>query len=150
MTPIHVDICLKGTTVAVTETIEGVTREPSAWTDDDVRVLLEEMLHAMDRLKNPGQAKRVAALRGFSWIVNPFEGGVLVAIEMTLGAAVAGPFAIDKARLEDMISRVLAAGPTASRDEPSGSIGSDRPFEVVPRHRLDFFNFDVANQVVGV
>ena len=119
MTPIHVDICLKGTTVAVTETIEGVTREPSAWTDDDVRVLLEEMLHAMDRLKNPGQAKRVAALRGFSWIVNPFEGGMLIAIEMTLGAAVAGPFAIEKARLEDMISRVLAAPPPASAQSPT-------------------------------
>jgi hypothetical protein len=58
----------------------------------------------------------VAALRGFSWIVNPFEGGVLVAIEMTLGAAVAGPFTIEKTRLEDMITRVLAAsngGPPA-------------------------------------
>jgi len=74
----------------------------------------------MDRLKNPGQAKRVAALRGFSWIVNPFEGGMLIAIEMTLGAAVAGPFAIEKARLEDMISRVLAAGPPASA--PSGTV----------------------------
>jgi hypothetical protein len=62
----------------------------------------------MDETKNPGQANRVAGLRGFSWIVNPFEGGVLIAIEMTLGAAVAGPFSIDKARLEAMITRVLA------------------------------------------
>jgi len=32
---------------------------------------------------------------------------------MTLGAAVVGPFKIDKARLEDMITRVLAgSGPT--------------------------------------
>jgi hypothetical protein len=111
---VQVDVCLKGTTVAVTETIDAITREPHAWVDEDVRVILEEMLHAMDRLKNPGQARRVAALRGFSWIVNPFEGGVLIAIEMTLGAAVAGPFAIDKARLEDMITRVLAARPPAS------------------------------------
>jgi hypothetical protein len=37
---------------------------------------------------------------------------VLVAIEMTLGAAVAGPFSIDKVRLEDMITRVLAASNT--------------------------------------
>jgi hypothetical protein len=110
MTPILVDICLKGTTVAVTETIEGVTREPSAWTDDDVRVLLEEMLHAMDRLKNPGQAKRVAALRGFSWIVNPFEsGGVVIALEMTLGAVVAGPFDVSEGALSGMIQRVMEA-----------------------------------------
>jgi hypothetical protein len=59
----------------------------------------------------------VAALRGFSWIVNPFEGGVLIAIEMTLGAAVAGPFAIDKARLEAMIERVMAAPPPRAASE---------------------------------
>lgn len=106
----QVDILLRGSTVAVTETIGGIAREPGVWIDEDVRIVLEEMLHAMDRLKNPGQARRVAALRGFSWIVNPFEdGGVLIAIEMTLGAAVAGPFAIEKAMLESMIGRVMAA-----------------------------------------
>jgi hypothetical protein len=106
---VHVDIWLRGTDFATTETIEGIAREPGAWMDDDVRVVLEEMLHAMDRVKNPGQPKRVAALRGFSWIVNPFEdGGVLIAIEMTLGAAVAGPFAIEKTTLEAMIGRVMA------------------------------------------
>jgi hypothetical protein len=103
-----VDIWLRGTTEAVTQRIEGIPREPAAWVDDDVRAVLEAMLHAMDRLKNPGQEKRVAALRGFSWIVNPYEeGGVLIAIEMTLGAAVAGPFAIDKAKLDGMIERVM-------------------------------------------
>ena len=50
------------------------------------------------------------ALRGLSWIVNPYdEGGVVIAIEITLGAAVAGPFHIDKARLDAMITRVMAA-----------------------------------------
>jgi hypothetical protein len=111
----HVDIWLRGTDFATTDNIEGIAREPDAWIDDDVRAVLEGMLHAMDRAKNPGQARRVAALRGFSWIVNPFEeGGVLIAIEMTLGAAVAGPFAIDKATLEGMIGRVLAAQPPAA------------------------------------
>jgi hypothetical protein len=116
----QVDIWLRGTDVATTETIEGIPREPDAWLDDDVRMVLEEMLHAMDRVKNPGQARRVTALRGFSWIVNPFEdGGVLIAIEMTLGAAVAGPFAIDKAALEAMIGRVLAAQASGT---PSGVV----------------------------
>jgi hypothetical protein len=105
--PIAVDIWIRGTDVATTKQIGTVTHEPNAWTDDDVRAILEGMLHAMDEVKNPGQAHRVAALRGFSWIVNPFEGGVLIAIEMTLGAAVAGPFAIDKGRLEAMITRVM-------------------------------------------
>jgi hypothetical protein len=106
---IPVDIWIRGTDFATTKQIGAVTHDPDAWTDDDVRAILEGMLHAMDEAKNPGQANRVAALRGFSWIVNPFEGGVLIAIEMTLGAAVAGPFAIDKGRLEAMIARVMAA-----------------------------------------
>ena len=105
---ISVDVWIRGTDVASTKEIRTVAREPEAWTDEDVRAVLEGMLHAMDETKHPGQSNRVAALRGFSWIVNPFEGGVLIAIEMTLGAAVAGPFLIDKARLEAMITRVLA------------------------------------------
>ena len=105
---IPVDIWIRGTDFATTKQIGSVMREPNAWTDDDVRTVLEGMLHAMDEAKNPGQSNRVAALRGFSWIVNPFEGGVIIAIEMTLGAAVAGPFSIDKERLEEMISRVMA------------------------------------------
>jgi hypothetical protein len=36
------------------------------------------------------------------------EGGVVIAIEITLGAAIAGPFDVDKARLEAMITRVMA------------------------------------------
>ncbi len=81
----------------------------------------------MDRLKNPGQAKRVAALRGFSWIVNPFEGGMLIAIEMTLGAAVAGPFAIEKARLEDMISRVAGRRANGFGTVRDGALASCQP-----------------------
>jgi hypothetical protein len=109
---ISVDVWIRGTDFATTKQIATVRREPDAWLDDDVRAILQGMLHAMDEAKNPGQANRVAALRGFSWIVNPFEDGVLIAIEMTLGAAVVGPFKIDKARLESMISRVLAgSGP---------------------------------------
>ena len=105
---ISVDIWIRGTDFATTGTIDAAIGEPGSWSEDDVRTVLEGMLHAMDDAKNPGQANRVAALRGFSWIVNPFEGGVLIALEMTLGAAVAGPFAIDKTRLEEMITRVLA------------------------------------------
>ena len=106
---IEVDIWLRAKDLATTVQINSIPREPEAWVDDDVRVLLEAMLHEMDEANNPGSGNRVAALRGFSWIVNPFEGGVLIAIEMTLGAAVAGPFAIEKARLEAMITRVLAS-----------------------------------------
>jgi len=113
---VSVDVWLRGNNFATTEQIEGVTRAPKEWTDADVRVVLEGMLRAMDRRKRPGEADRDVSLRGLSWIVNPYEeGGVLIAIEITLGAAIAGPFDIDKAQLEAMIARVLAAGASDSR-----------------------------------
>ena len=107
---IPVDIWLRGTDFATTGTIEGVTRAPKAWTDDDVRFVLEGMLRAMDRQKRPGEDDRAVSLRGLSWIVNPYEeGGVVIAIEITVGAVIAGPLDIDQAALEAMITRVLAA-----------------------------------------
>jgi hypothetical protein len=106
---LSVDVWLRGTDFARTETIEGITRPPEAWTDEDVRDVLAGMLRAMDRQKRPGEPDRGISLRGLSWIVNPYEeGGVVIAIEITLGAAVAGPFHIDKSALEAMITRVLA------------------------------------------
>jgi hypothetical protein len=113
---VQVDVWLRGQDFATTKLIEGVAREPRAWIDDDVRTVLEGMLRSMHRLKHPGEEGPIA-LRGLSWIVNPYEdGGVVIAIEITMGAAVAGPFDIDKTALEAMISRVLVspAPPAAS------------------------------------
>lgn len=105
----HVDIWLRGEHSATTRPIEGIVRRPREWTDDDVRVMLEGMLTQMHRLKHPHDSERPIALLGLSWIVNPFdEGGVVVAIEITLGAAIAGPFDIEQQTLEQMITRVLA------------------------------------------
>jgi hypothetical protein len=105
---VHVDVWLRGEDFATTEAIEGVA-EPAEWTDADVRQVLEGMLRAMHKIKHPGDAERHVALRGLSWIVNPYdEGGVVIAIEITMGAAIAGPFNIDKAGLETMITRVLS------------------------------------------
>jgi hypothetical protein len=107
---VSVDVWLRGTDHATTSAIDGIEREPRAWVDADVRRVLEGMLRAMDRLKRPGESDRPIALRGLSWIVNPYDaGGVVIAIEITLGAAIAGPFDIDKDVLEAMIARVLAA-----------------------------------------
>ncbi len=106
---IPVDVWLRGSDVAATRKIEGVVREPRAWTDEDVRAVLEGMLRAMDRLKNPDEPDRPVALRGLSWIVNRYEeGGVVIAIEISLGAAVAGPFDIEQADLEARVARVLS------------------------------------------
>ena len=117
---VSVDIWLRGTDFATTEAIEGIALPASGWTEVDVRRVLEGMVRAMDRRKRLGEPDRAIALRGFSWIVNPFQdGGVVIAIEMTLGAAIAGPFDIDQGTLEMMIARVLAA---ASGDSVASTI----------------------------
>lgn len=107
---VDVDVWLRGTDVATTEVIEGIEREPSAWTDGDVQRLLVGMLRAMHHVKHPSENPGEVTLRGLSWIVNPFEsGGVVVAIEITMGAAIAGPFDIELATLQARIARVLAS-----------------------------------------
>lgn len=106
---VHVDVWLRGDNFATTEQIDGIPHDPRAWTDENVRAVLEGMLLAMDRLKHPSAPVRPIALRGLSWIVNPYaDGGVVIAIEITLGAAVAGPFDIEQPTLEAMIARVLS------------------------------------------
>jgi hypothetical protein len=109
MMELQVDVWLRGTDFARTQLISGVSADPAGWTDTDVSKLLKAMLLAIHRAKNPDSSDTPVFLRGFSWIVNPFEdGGVVVAIEIQTGAAVAGPFRIDKKQLEDMISRAIA------------------------------------------
>lgn len=117
---IQVDIWLRGDNHATTETITPVAREPRAWTDGDVSAVLKGMLRALDRARHPDAVPdRPVSLRGFSWIVNPFEtGGVVIAIELSLGAVVAGPFDIAEAELTAMITRVIAADP-APPDRPA-------------------------------
>jgi hypothetical protein len=107
-----VEIVLRERNYAVTEKIEH-GREPSAWSDADVETVLKQILLAIDRVKSGPDRRRHVALRGFSWIVEPVDGQVVIAIEIPMGAAVAGPFAIDRARLDDMIRRVIAAAAVA-------------------------------------
>jgi len=117
---LQVDVWLRGTDFARTQLISGVGDDPAAWTDNDVSKLLKAMLLAIHRAKNPASTDTPVFLRGFSWIVNPFEeSGVVVAIEIQTGAAVAGPFRIDRQQLEDMISRAIARQSDAT---PSTSI----------------------------
>ena len=68
--------------------------------------MLKSILLAIDRVRNPGDRERYVALRGFSWIVEPTAGGVVIAIEIPSGAAVAGPFEIDQRQLDSLITRV--------------------------------------------
>ena len=111
----QVDVWLRGTDFARTQVIAGIAADPAAWTDNDVSTLLKAMLLAIHRAKNPDSTDTAVFLRGFSWIVNPFEeSGVVIAIEIQTGAAVAGPFRIDKKQLEDMIGRAIAQTSTTS------------------------------------
>src|SRR5262245_43090533 len=112
---VKVDVWLRGNDFATSEAIAGIEREPNQWNDSDVRRLLEGMLSTMHRLKHPAETSASVSLRGLSWIVKPYEdGGVVIAIEIGMGAAVAGPFDIDQATLETMISRVLVQQPMAT------------------------------------
>ena len=115
---IPVDVWLRGTDCAQTTSFDGPVRPPSEWTDEDVQLVLERMLRAMYRQKHPDGEEGTIALRSLSWIVNPYEeGGVVIAIEITLGAAIAGPFDVDRTSLQAMIGRALAprSAPTATR-----------------------------------
>jgi hypothetical protein len=111
-----VDIWLRGTNHATTETIAPVERAPNDWTDGDVTAVLTAMLRALERAKHPdADVDRPVAMRGFSWIVNPFEGGgVVIALELTLGAVVAGPFDIAERDLTRAIGRVMSAARVSS------------------------------------
>ena len=121
---IRVEVWLRGDNHATTQVIAPVGRAPRAWTDGDVSAVLAGMLRALDRAKNPDAAPdRPIALRGFSWIVNPYEeGGVVIALELSLGAVVAGPFDIPEPELSRMIERVMSAAGPAGRPVRSETI----------------------------
>ena len=113
----QVDIWLRGDHHATTQTVAPVLREPSAWTDADIVAVLEGMLRALERAKDPDTSPdRPVSLRGFSWIVSPFEtGGVVIALELTLGAVVAGPFDVPESALSAKIERVMGAQRTSAQ-----------------------------------
>ena len=113
---IEVDIWVRGTLDARTCQIEVLPSDPNQWHDGDVRTLLSEMLLALERHKNPDGDPPSVRLRGFSWIVSPYEsGGVLIHIEMQMGTASAGPLAIDEKRLTAMVVQAIAADDSPPR-----------------------------------
>jgi hypothetical protein len=103
----NVEIVLKGRDFAVTEAVSVVHGEPASWDDAAVRDVLVEILRAIGRAESPTAGDRTIILQGFSWIVEPVDGKVVIALEIPMGAAVAGPFTADQARLDSTISRVL-------------------------------------------
>lgn len=109
MTNYTVEVVLRERDYAVSEEIM-TTSAPREWTEVEVEDVLREILRAIDRAKNAeAAADRQIALRGFSWIVEPTDEGVVIAIEIPTGAAVAGPFDVEQSQLDRLISRVLAS-----------------------------------------
>lgn len=106
-----VEVVLRDRDVASSEVIQTGSA-PRDWTELDVEAVLREILRAIERAKDPdAPADRPVALRGFSWIVEPTDGGVVIAIEIPMGAAVAGPFDADQATLDSLISSALKRQP---------------------------------------
>ena len=103
-----VEIVLRERDYAITEHLQQPS-EPRQWTDATVADVLREILLAIDRARHPEATERYVALRGFSWIVEPTPAGVVIAIEIPSGAAVAGPFDIEQSALDRMIARAIAA-----------------------------------------
>src|ERR671912_28622 len=118
---ISVDIWVRGENSASTEVIAPVRREPRDWNETDVTAVIAGMLRALERARNPESSpERPIALRGFSWIVNPFDGGgVVIALELSLGAVVAGPFDVPEGELSALIERAMAADRITMAESPT-------------------------------
>jgi hypothetical protein len=113
---IEVDVWVRGTLDVKTRTIVGLPPDPDTWTEDEVRRLLSEMLLAIEREKNPGGEPPPVTLRGFSWIVSPYDrGGVVLHVEMQMGNASAGPIAISEPRLTGLVSKAVRDTQQSSR-----------------------------------
>ena len=81
--------------------------------------MLVGMLRALDRAKNPQGTERAAG--GAAWLQldrqSVRDGGVVIALELSLGAVVAGPFDIAERELSSMIARVDCGG-ARDRERP--------------------------------
>jgi hypothetical protein len=110
---IDVDVWIRGRQDATVESISDIDSDAAAWTDGEVKRLLEGMLLALQRASNPAGDPPEVTLRGFSWIVSPEDDGVLLHLEMQLGTVSAGPFSIDEGRLTSMIARVMGGPPVS-------------------------------------
>ena len=110
---IDVEVWVRGRQDATTERIDRYRDDAGTWTDDDVKMLLEGMLLALQRTNDPAGDPPPVTLRGFSWIVSPERGRRAAARRDATGHGKRRPVHIDERRLTDMVSRVIG-GPEAS------------------------------------
>ena len=108
MTKFDVEVVLKGSDSAVREAVTVAHGAPATWDEGAVYDALVEILRAIDRAQNPKAPRdRAVILTGFSWIVEPEGENVVLALEIPMGAAVAGPFAMPQAKLDALVSSVI-------------------------------------------
>ena len=110
----NVEVLLKGRQDVSTEVVHHEVHDPVAWTDDDVRRVLQLILLEFDRVQNPDAEDRSVSFRGLSWIVTPLERGVAVAIEIPSGAVVSGPFEVEADWFTQAITRVTTTPPASA------------------------------------
>jgi hypothetical protein len=103
----EVEIMLRANAQVFTQHVQ-YDREPSHWTESDAEIILKKILHAVGRVLTPGQDDPPPVnLRGMSWIVSPYEDGVVIAFEIHSASAVAGPFKMEQAALEALVARAV-------------------------------------------
>jgi hypothetical protein len=104
----NVEVVLKNKDEVAIEPVTISHGTPDSWNESAVRDVLIETLRAIDRVKDPRAPRdRAVILTGFSWIVEPIDGKVMLALEIPMGIAAAGPFAIDQKRLDALVTAVL-------------------------------------------
>ena len=105
----EVEVVVRASGQVAVDTLYHDGHAPEAWDEQDVRAVLTLMLLAVDRAASGTAADvgRTIALRGLSWIVTPFDGGSAIAIEITAGSVVAGPFEIPDRMLTSLIARAI-------------------------------------------
>jgi hypothetical protein len=105
---IPVEIMLRGRERVFTDRIVHEGGEPASWTAEDTARVLKAILRAIDRVLRPDQSEEApVSLRGMSWIVSPYERGVVIALEIHTASAVAGPFDTSVEALERLIGDAM-------------------------------------------
>jgi hypothetical protein len=100
-----VEIMLRGNEKVYTETVHHIGNAVDDWTVEDASTMMHSVLKAIDHVLNPDRADvATTTMRGVNWIVSPFEDQAVVALEIHSASAVAGPFRIDRGRLESLLT----------------------------------------------
>lgn len=104
----QVEVILKDSEAVRLEPITLTHGAADTWAESAVRDVLVEMLRAIDRAQHPRAPRdRQVVLTGFNWIVEPIDGGVMLALLIPTGTAAIGPLAVEAARLDALVTSVL-------------------------------------------